>query len=412
MPPSASIPGWPPRPGGRPQRGRANHRLCRQWNFNDQNLDLGTSWRERLYNYSDDGWTREGDGGNNGGLYGFENDSIPAPGIRTPMLNSSNDANHITYYFRKEFEYSGNLEDVTITIDQIVDDGALYYLNGELLGGAGVPSNPGWKTDASRTIGNADEELGVVSEQISAPTLRNGTNVIACEVHQTNEGSSDCVFGARISLSAQAAASLVIMKFCWRGGNGFVEVYNPTGTEINLNGWHPSNSAGDLTRFRINQSIPVPALGFLVGFRNHPTIGDPVVVYLTQPDDNHANAIDTSMPLDGRSLGQPAGATAGSSMPLPPAAHPTRAVPPANFITLNGSAPSRVFEVRIKDHPEADFSWNSDTSWSLSGISWPVEKISLRWKASPRGQRGGELTFPSTNPAMPTSHRWSPFHPP
>lgn len=346
-----------------------------QWDFNDQNLDLGTSWRERLYNYSDDGWTREGDGGNNGGLYGFENDSIPAPGIRTPMLNSSNDANHITYYFRKEFEYSGNLEDVTITIDQIVDDGALYYLNGELLGGAGVASNPGWKTDASRTIGNADEELGVVSEQISAPTLRNGTNVIACEVHQTNEGSSDCVFGARISLSAQAAASLVINEVLpGGGGNGFVEVYNPTGTEINLNGWHLSNSAGDLTRFRINQSIPVPALGFAsVGFSESSlTIGDPVVVYLTQPDGTTiANAIDTSMPLDGRSLGrQPAGGNSWFLYATPTRGTPNQSGPTsANFITLNGSAPSRVFEVRIKDHPEADFSWNSDTSWSLSGIS-------------------------------------------
>lgn len=346
-----------------------------KWDFNDQNLDLGTNWRGRLYDYSDSGWTLESAGANNGGLYGFEDDSIPAPGIRTPMLNSSNAANHITYYFRKEFEYNGSLDDVTITIDQIVDDGALYYLNGELLGGAGVPTNPGWKTDANRTVTDADEELGIVSERISAPLLRNGKNVIACEVHQTNEGSSDCVFGARISLSAPAAASLVINEVLpGEEGNGFVEVYNPTGAAIDLNGWYLSNSAGELTSFRINRSIPVPALGFAsVGFSESSlSVGNPVVVYLTQPDGSTiANAIDTSMPLDGRSLGrQPAGGNNWFLYATPTRNTANQSGPTsANFITLNGSAPSSIFEVGIEGHPEAEFSWTSDTTWSLAGIS-------------------------------------------
>ena len=89
------------------------------WDFNDQNLDLGTSWRAANYNSSHAGWTLEGAAGNNGGLYGFENAGLPAPGIRTPLLNSANAANHITYYFRKEFEYTGSLAGVTITVDQL-----------------------------------------------------------------------------------------------------------------------------------------------------------------------------------------------------------------------------------------------------------------------------------------------------
>jgi hypothetical protein len=168
------------------------------WDFNDQNLNLGTSWKESNYSYSHAGWTREGAAENNGGLYGFESAGIPAPGIRTPLLNSSNEANHITYYFRKEFEYPGSLAGVTITVDQIADDGATYYLNGTPIGGAGTSAGVDWKMEASRNIGDADEEPGVVSREGSA--LVNGTNVLAAEVHQTNEGSSDCVFGARFSI--------------------------------------------------------------------------------------------------------------------------------------------------------------------------------------------------------------------
>lgn len=345
-----------------------------KWDFNDQNLNLGSLWRNRTYTYTHNGWTLQDAGANRGGLYGFESSSLPAPGIQTPLLNSSTAANHLTYYFRKEFEYNGSLEDVTITIDQIVDDGALYYLNGELLGGAGVPSNPNWKSEANRTVNNATEELGVVSRQIGAPMLRTGTNVIACEVHQTNDSSSDCVFGARVSLSAPAAASLVINEVLpGNAGNGFVEIYNPTGAALNLNGWYLSDNAGDLTKFRIDQSIPVPSMGFAsVGFSESSLrVASPVVVYLTQPDgETIANAIDTAMPIDGRSLGrQPAGSSTWFLYATPTRDAANQSGPTsANFVTLNGSAPSTIFDVRVKDHPEATVTWTNESNWSLAGL--------------------------------------------
>ena len=342
------------------------------WDFNDQNLDLGTGWRETNYNYSHAGWTREGDAGNVGGLYGFENSGLPAPGIRTPLLNSDNAANHITYYFRKEFEYTGSLVGVTITIDQIVDDGATYYLNGTPIGGAGVSAGAGWKTDASRTVGNATEELGVVSGDGSALVL--GANVLAAEVHQTNEGSSDVVFGARFSISVPGGGGLVINEVLPAGpGAGFVEFFNPTASPINLQNHHLSDSAGNLTRFRVTDNILVSPMGFgSVGFTESSlTVGPTTVVYLTAPDgESVINAIDTTMPLDGRSLGRQGD---GSSNWLL-FASPTRdgantsGGTSANMITLNGTSPSRVYEVRIADQPDTEFEWISTTEWALSGI--------------------------------------------
>lgn len=343
------------------------------WDFNDQNLNLGTSWKESNYSYSHAGWTLVGAAGNNGGLYGFETAGLPAPGIRTPLLNSSNQANHITYYFRKEFEYTGSLAGVTITVDQIVDDGATYYLNGTPIGGAGTSAGVDWKTDASRTIGNADEELGVISREGSA--LVNGTNVLAAEVHQTNEGSSDCVFGARFSISVPGGGGLLINEVLPAGpGAGFVEFFNPTGSPIDLNNYYLSDAPGNLTKFRITESISVPSMGFgSIGYTESSLpVGGTTVVYLTAPDGvSVVNAIDTIVPIDGRSLGRQADGSGNWFL----FASPTRdgantsGGTSANIITLNGTSPSNVFEVQIVGQPGAEFSWLSTTEWTLSGIS-------------------------------------------
>ena len=180
-----------------------------KWSFHDQNQDLGTSWKDVTYNFAHPGWVMENAPGNNGGLYGFENAGLPAPGIRTDLLNSTDVANHLTYYFRKEFTYSGSTgAGVNVTVDMINDDGATFYLNGTPIGGRGVPGGATWQTAANRTVGDATEELAVATA--AGADLVVGTNILAAEVHQTNATSSDCVFGARLSISAPSAPSIVI----------------------------------------------------------------------------------------------------------------------------------------------------------------------------------------------------------
>ncbi|MDG2125650.1 MAG: lamin tail domain-containing protein, partial [Verrucomicrobiales bacterium] len=278
-----------------------------KWDFHDLNQDLGSTWKDPAYNFnSHPGWTLATDNGNSGGLYGFENSALPSPGIRTDLLNSDGNADHITYYFRKSFNYAGPTVGVRITVDQIVDDGATYYLNGIPIGGLGINAGAGWKDRATRTAGDADIELGVVS--ISGDALVDGVNVLAAEVHQTNNTSSDCVFGARFSISAPAAPGLVINEILpGSSGNGFVEFHNPTATAVNLSGHHLSDTPGNLTKFTISDNISVPPGGIAsVGYAESSlSVSDPTVVYLTAPDGNNIlNAVSTSMPLDGRSLGR------------------------------------------------------------------------------------------------------------
>lgn len=274
------------------------------WAFNDQNLDLGSSWKEVAYAFTHDGWTLEGAAGNNGGLYGFENSSLPPPGLQTPLLNSSNEANHLTYYFRKEFTYNGPTGGSTVTIDSIVDDGVYFYLNGTPIGGVGSTPDPGWKARATRTVSNASEEFGVATNNGAA--LVEGTNIICAEVHQTNDSSSDCVFGARLSIAAPSSPSLVINEVL-PANDGFLEFFNPGEASIDLAGWYLSDSPGNLTQYQIPAGLTIPPAG-LASLAYGPTglaVAANTVVYLTEPNGTTiANAIDAAIPLDGRSLGR------------------------------------------------------------------------------------------------------------
>ncbi|MDA7888649.1 lamin tail domain-containing protein, partial [Akkermansiaceae bacterium] len=224
------------------------------WDFNDQNLNLGTTWKDSNYSYTHSGWTMEGDGGNNGGLYGFETSGLPAPGLNTALLNSADGADHMTYYFRKEFTYNGATAGATVTIDGIIDDGVQFYLNGTPVGGVGSSPGADWKAPAGRSVNNAVEELAMGGNDGSALVV--GTNVFAAEVHQINNSSSDCVFGARLSIAAPSAPGMVINEVV-PSASGFVEFYNPTGSLVDLNGWYLSDVPGNLTKYQISGSLPV-----------------------------------------------------------------------------------------------------------------------------------------------------------
>jgi len=274
------------------------------WDFNDQNVDLGTTWKNSNYTYTHAGWTLEGAAGNNGGLYGFETSGLPSPGLNTPMLNSDQAAQHMTYYFRKEFTYNGATAGATAILDGIIDDGVQFYLNGTPVGGVGSAPDPGWKALATRSVNNAVEELDIGSNVGSA--LVTGTNVLAAEVHQINDTSSDCVFGARLSIAAPTAPGMVINEVL-PSASGFVEFYNPTGSTVDLGGWYLSDNPGNLTQYQIPGSLPVLPSGLAsVGFTTSGlTVGATTVVYLTEPDGTTiVSAISAAIPLDGRSAGR------------------------------------------------------------------------------------------------------------
>ena len=138
------------------------------WKFNDTGADLGTSWRNT--NYNDAAWSS--------GQSVFYRGGASLPAATNTLLASG----RITYYFRTRFAYTGDVSVVQLQLRPLVDDGAVFYLNGAEIGRFNMPSGAiNYSTLASAPVATAS-----YGDELDVPTdlLLQGTNVLAAEVHQ------------------------------------------------------------------------------------------------------------------------------------------------------------------------------------------------------------------------------------
>jgi len=358
------------------------------WKYNDTGTDLGTSWRASGYN--DSAWP------SGPGLLGFEDcGCLPAPGIQTSLA----DFDRITRYLRTEFTYNGPTAGVSLSVDLILDDGVILYLNGVELGRVGANGVANYSDTASRTTGNAIEEANIITA--GGNLLVQGRNVLAAEVHQVNTTSSDAVFGARLKISAPTQASLLLNEvFPGPAGQGFIEIYNPGSVSVNLRDHYLSGDAGTLTQFRVNADVIVPAMGLAtVGFvESGFSLSNPVTVFLTSPDgETTINALSASLPLDGRSLGRkPTGSQQWFLF-----TDPTPGAPNASQDSL--AAALRLNEVHFSETNTVDWVefYNADEGgFSLDGLFLASERDltdqqALAGMIAPRGRLSVTTGFPA-----------------
>lgn len=359
------------------------------WKYNDKNVDLGTTWRAPAFD--DSSWSQ------GPGLFGFETAALPSPGIRTSFM----DSDQLTYYLRKSFTYTGTTKGVTITIDQVLDDGAVYYLNGQELGRSGMPTGSvGFNTAASRTTGDATEELAVITTSGSA--LVSGTNVLAVEVHQTNNTSSDVVFGMRLNISAPSQSNLQINEVLPAVTGGFVEIYNPGTSPIDLNGYYLTDDPTNLRKYRFSSNVTIPAHGLAsVGFAEAGlVVANPLRLCIVAPDGTTiVNLISADVPLDGRSLGRkPSGGDAWYLF-----TEPTRGT--ANVSESAVAAEIHLNEVHFDASQAVDwveFYSSSDEPASLDGLFLASEadlsdKTPLSGSIEAGGWASVNVVFPAKN---------------
>jgi len=187
------------------------------WRYNQSGTDLGTAWREK--SFDDSGWPS-----GNALLY-VEGDPLPAPKNTLLTLGQT------TYYFRTSFIFTGNYENVNIKIHPIIDDGAVFYLNGEEEFRLGMPDGEiTHGTFATNPVNNATYTGPF---DISTNNLIVGTNVMAVEVHQHAQNSSDIVFG--MLLYAQKTLSEPVPYS--ESQETWVELYNRGTNVTDLSGW-------------------------------------------------------------------------------------------------------------------------------------------------------------------------------
>lgn len=187
------------------------------WRYDTSYKDLGTAWRE--VGYDDSSW-RAGPG-----PLGDETAPLPEP-IRTPMTRT----NILTYYFRTTFEFPMDPVLFDLQVTNMLDDGAVFYLNGSEWFRVGMaPGTVDFDTPANRTIGDANFEWFTVTPN----PLVQGINVLAVELHQVNTTGSDMVFGTRLRAVPTVPTPLEITA---QPQNLDVEELKPASLSVSVSG--------------------------------------------------------------------------------------------------------------------------------------------------------------------------------
>ena len=153
------------------------------WRYLDTGTNLGTAWKETGFN--DSAW-RSGRA-----QLGY------GDGDETTVIGYGPDANnkYITTYFRCGFNVTNAAGFTNLFARMICDDGAVTYLNGIEVSRYNLPAGQITNlTPAITAIGGTDETNFFWSRRINPLLVREGTNILAVEVHQSSGSSTDLSF--------------------------------------------------------------------------------------------------------------------------------------------------------------------------------------------------------------------------
>ncbi|MCX8109571.1 MAG: lamin tail domain-containing protein [Verrucomicrobiae bacterium] len=155
------------------------------WRYWQQETDPAAGWTNNVYD--DSAWPA------GKALLYVETADLPAP-KNTPLT-----LGRMSYYFRTKFRFDGYPTGASLQLRTVIDDGAVFYLNGKPVYWLGMAEGviPERGTAATRTVGDATYEGPFI---IPVDNLLLGENVLAVEVHQANINSSDIVFGAVVDV--------------------------------------------------------------------------------------------------------------------------------------------------------------------------------------------------------------------
>lgn len=179
------------------------------WRYNQARADLGSAWFAKAYDDNQAGWAT--------GTGVFHNETtpnvvLPAPRGTQLALGPAGDRTP-TFYFRIHFNLTVSPSLVTaLRLTALLDDGAVFYINGNPvpIHTSGMnDGETGYNAWANRTVSDATSFESPVDLDLTKAGLVQGDNVLAVEVHQVNNTSSDVVFGA--SLAAEIAQNAAVV---------------------------------------------------------------------------------------------------------------------------------------------------------------------------------------------------------
>ncbi|HSA00357.1 MAG TPA: lamin tail domain-containing protein, partial [Candidatus Paceibacterota bacterium] len=191
--------------------------LTARWRYEPSGADPETGWFQPAFD--DRAWPQ----GN--ALMYVEDAALPAA-KNTPLKLGPT-----TFYFRTSFVFEGNTNGLELCLGAVVDDGAVFYLNGQEVSRINMPDGPvDAQTFASPSVGDATY-LGPIILPISP--LLPGTNLLAVEVHQASANSSDVVFGAELLARYSATPPPITPD----ADESWIELHNRGSQTVDLAGW-------------------------------------------------------------------------------------------------------------------------------------------------------------------------------
>ncbi len=173
--------------------------LTNSWKFTTANLD-GRNWTDRAYD--DSAWSGPGPG------LLWVDVRAAGPNALIEPRNTAMPANpgnagypYVTYYLRTHFILTNDIPGSSLAFSGLVDDGAVFHINGTEVARLRLPARPTSATLASGYPCDGDatcrDEFVIPVESIRS--LAVGDNVLAVEVHNYNLRSADITFGLELS---------------------------------------------------------------------------------------------------------------------------------------------------------------------------------------------------------------------
>jgi hypothetical protein len=161
------------------------------WKYLDNGSNQGTAWKESAFN--DSAWA------SGAGPLGGGDTHI----VTNVNLGPASPDRFITTYLRRTFNITGASAVQSLLLNIMRDDGVVVYINGTEVARQNMPAGAvNHLTNAASIISGADETTYFPSNITTLPTLNEGANVIAVELHQRDGASSDLGFDLEMIVTA------------------------------------------------------------------------------------------------------------------------------------------------------------------------------------------------------------------
>ncbi|HET6410203.1 MAG TPA: lamin tail domain-containing protein, partial [Chthoniobacteraceae bacterium] len=176
----------------------------------------------------------------------------------------------MTLYFRKTINFPGSPVGATIRMQHVIDDGAVFYVNGQEVQGVRFNMAAGQVTYSTAASSSTNPTYSTLIP-IPASYFVPGDNVIAVEVHQISAGNSDICFGLKLEGTIPyQAGDVSFNEICAdnqgivsNGGTSpdYIEIYNRTFQSIDMSGWSLSDDVLVPGKYIFPAGIVIPAQG-------------------------------------------------------------------------------------------------------------------------------------------------------